>query len=529
MDPLRLMGLPELNAMVARQMSSQDRHACALVSQAWYAAYNPLAWSTFLVKKLPSTEDATVHTSSGHSDSEPDPLCRTCSWRHAIIKNSRHIRNLVFHVLPKDSLLGEFLDLLSERCTLLKSIKYPSYALGSRRWPSFGDMVDRNPQLKSLTTNVLECLKQSLVLSNLRILDANMRLSIDDFQCLMDAFPRLEEIHFSLSHSDHSRLGDVEAGMERRDQTQTQPPPLKELYLSHMDGAADWGALLARCPNIEFLHITGLRVIQTSFHKTTFDLLNSGILSRLTSLSFEYTADSIVTLFLAALPPHQLQSLRMGHNTMSVVPIVAERHSQRLEHLVLALDIGTMKPLMAVLAKCSALKTLQVTPITIGGRFDLRQIIEQPWTCTLLETLDIPIWLPHSRLEANSRPSEVTTEPSKTTCLADSLKDPIQAECVFMERLGQLTRLRHLVLSGRPHGQREVNDMSWRLPAGLDQLHGLKRIQVLELGYRLYDQGIAELEWMKANFTSLLKLVVYRIREEPIREWLRIHWPELKV
>ncbi|KAF9157756.1 hypothetical protein DFQ26_008399 [Actinomortierella ambigua] len=64
---------------------------------------------------------------------------------------------------------------------------------------------------------------------------------------------------------------------------------------------------------------------------------------------------------------------------------------------------------------------------------------------------------------------------------------------------------------------------------GLEQLKNLKCLEVLDLSDREYVQGIREFRWMKANWTSLAKLVVDRIKSEQKRAWLRTWWPELNV
>ncbi|KAG0252795.1 hypothetical protein DFQ27_007854 [Actinomortierella ambigua] len=456
--------------------------------------------------------------SSTHSDSSPHPQCRICDWRQAIIKNGRHILDLGLGgpAVWQRELEGHF-GLLSERCTSLTALRCDGDSMCRELFPSLKKIFVRNPELQSLEIGGLRCLEASLVLSNLKKLVVTSELTAKDVLYLLDVFLHLEELTFVLSDRPWACLNGTETF--NTDLVRVEPSHLKRLRVLRIEGYADIGSILSRCPNIEHICFDGA---YANAHSIT-DVLPSGVFSRLTSLSF-HDSEAWPGL-LAALPPHQLRNLSIYCIYMSKLLDILECQYMSLEHLDLSCSI-TCECSMAIFTKCVALKTLKLN-IPEDQLDDLRFIIFQPWGCTLLEELEFPLMLsrsftgsPLQKLAALMK----TEVPAVTDgAMLDRLVDWGQAQDIFMERLGTLTRLRRLVLS------KTSAYISWRLDSGLSRLQNLDRLEVLHLGRQQYFQGVDELQWMKRNFPRLLKLVVSKIEDDRMLEWLLVHWPELTV
>ncbi|KAF9164727.1 hypothetical protein DFQ26_001120 [Actinomortierella ambigua] len=393
-------------------------------------------------------------------------------------------------------------------------------------FPSLEKIFVRNPGLQSLEISGLRCLEASLILSNLRKLVMVSRLSAKDVLYLLDVFLHLEEFTFVLSDRPWICLNGTETF--NTDLVRVEPSHLKRLCLLRIGGLSGIGSILSRCPNIEHICFDGS---YANAHSIT-DVLPSGVFSRLTSLSFQCAGSEAWPGLLAVLPPHQLRNLSINCINLPMVLNILECQCMSLEHLDLSCSI-TCECYMAIFTKCVALKTLKLN-MPEDQLDDLRFIIFQPWGCTLLEELELPLMLSRSftGFQLQKLAALMKTEVPAVTdgAMLDRLVDWGQAQDIFMERLGTLTRLRRLVLSGQSRvASKTAAYISWRLDSGLSRLQNLDRLEVLHLGRQQYFQGVDELQWMKRNFPRLLKLVVSKIEDDRMSEWLLVHWPELTV
>ncbi|KAF9966279.1 hypothetical protein BGZ73_001095, partial [Actinomortierella ambigua] len=115
---------------------------------------------------------------------------------------------------------------------------------------------------------------------------------------------------------------------------------------------------------------------------------------------------------------------------------------------------------MALFAQCSALKTINIYALQ-GTAFDLRWLVSQPWACTQLEELRIPITLerrcereqldntevgPMSNTAESSTGEEENGEHMIAAKSKKAQSELEQIEEAFMKRLGCLTHLRRIAL-----------------------------------------------------------------------------------
>ncbi|KAG0263401.1 hypothetical protein DFQ27_001794 [Actinomortierella ambigua] len=314
------------------------------------------------------------------------------------------------------------------------------------------------------------------------------------------------------------------------DSTQTQAQRLK-LAFSGVIGATGLAPLLLRCPNLTHLDFGGVRALDIP---TLQVLVSRNLLYWLTSLTIgRYAYDGTAQLILQALGRTQrLRRLCLGNPTEPTLEVLSKHHGQHLEQLTLVdFNCAAVSP-MVVLATCTALKTFVITSMQ-GMPLDVRKVVDQPWACTQLESLKMPL-----SLELRSNQALLAQEGRRRAAKVDNISDNDarmlsewrEAEMALMERLGTLTQLRELRLMARKKSRLTSGDsMSWRLTTGLDRLQDLDRLEVLDLGLRPYVQTMREFQWMKEHWTSLKRLVIYRFDNAQRRAWFRHEWPEVKV
>ncbi|KAF9168259.1 hypothetical protein DFQ26_000088 [Actinomortierella ambigua] len=400
------------------------------------------------------------------------------------------------------------------------------------------DLVDkliaRNPRIKSLSTYKIACLQQSMaVLSHLAKLDFRGELGAQDVVSVLEAFPRLQELSISGDIIDLQRLAVSDISTEEEDRSRwhsplSSSPSLKRL--SMLSGArADISPILERCPNLEWLQFPGMQTIWDA----TLNVLRSGLFSRLTTLSCVCLRDADeFERVLQAIPHLQLRNVSLCDPAASTIQALAKYHGQRLERLNLLYLLSIPEnPLVVALSQFPALKSLIMETLSLYCTRlklpDLRELINQPWSCSQLEHLDIPVTL------ERQQDAHIDAGEENGTPLSQS--DPAvaeweQAQTLFMERLGALTRLRQIQLWGYWKGRYQPGcDVTWRLSAGLGKLQGLRHLEGLYLGYPQHKLEITELQWMKQHFVRLKKLEVCGIEDGPLHDWLHDHWPELSV
>ncbi|KAF9157757.1 hypothetical protein DFQ26_008400 [Actinomortierella ambigua] len=415
-------------------------------------------------------------------------------------------------------------------------------------------MIDQNPGIQNLSTNKVYCLQKVFALSGLRSLSIDEDISSQDVARLLTTFPLLEKLVLSATLSRPSKLVDIKQQHPITDDStaKQKPSALKRLSVHGMNSPDELTTILERCPKLQFIYFQFMARAEDE----DFNILPPDFLSD-PSLILRDTHSSAIQQLLRVLAYQQILTLALDNTSAGAFQAIAETHSHRLQHLVVSCH-NVPETLLIILAECVGLKTLRVvdgwvepglskpplgvciTTTRSCDPIDLRALITRPWVCVDLEELEMPVALDRHSADIVSDlvilPTMTTMEMTPdgsdagSSCTKPGVSEWQQVERLFMKRLAALTQLRRLILPNWEwEGVKTVADMSWRIPTGLKQLKNLKRLEVLDVSGRQYVQGIPEFRWMKANWTSLTKLVVSGMESEKKWGWFRTWWPELDV
>ncbi|KAF9356311.1 hypothetical protein BGX34_009997 [Mortierella sp. NVP85] len=321
--------------------------------------------------------------------------------------------------------------------------------------------------------------------------------------------------------------------IEQNKATTTTPPRLKHLGIHGTCYDGTFGDILSHLAihSLESLLVNDIIDDQLSIQAppTLRDTL-----SRLTELDIKGLRSNHVSAFLVLLgatPPHQLRKVRLGAMDTECAAMLIQQQYQSLESLVVNFLWDHIGALADILATCSKLKHLDFEPFV-----DIRTLVDsqRPWVCTELEVFEGYFGLSPYENDDARRSRHKDEEDEKV-----NVSDPVtldQVESLFMQRLGQLTKLRRLVQDYDSLGYLFDNDMgsdtmAWTLSSGLTHLANLVNLQWLEFVDRNLPTGIGipELLFMKQHWHSVQGLACYKLDVAEVEEWLAAEWPQLKV
>ncbi|KAF9345482.1 hypothetical protein BGX34_004740 [Mortierella sp. NVP85] len=189
--------------------------------------------------------------------------------------------------------------------------------------------------------------------------------------------------------------------------------------------------------------------------------------------------------------------------------ILVQKHHQSLESLVTEFVRGHEGALGDILATCCNLKYLKFKAEPL---VDIRALVDpqRPWVCSELEVFEGYYGLPPS-----PPPPSIFSNQNHDTGRSRQEEDgkvatTDQVENLFMQRVGQLTKLRRLgqstdlmeyLFSDYPLDM-ESDVMTWTLSSGLRHLANLVNLEWLEFldGYLPIDFGIPELLFIKQHW-----------------------------
>ncbi|KAF9366365.1 hypothetical protein BGX34_003644 [Mortierella sp. NVP85] len=509
--------LPELRQHIVQYLDFDTLKTFSLVCKAWYLDAYAILWKHFSCK-APWENPAS---------SEGYPF-----WLDTVRQNAhsfKHIYNMEYNERTPE--IG---NLLLDRCHGLVSIDGAVTMIDiqdpGRYWEeTLRPLVEQNKasmrrlQLRTMKGSLMASLQlPSLLasLSHLRSLELYvMRMDVEDLLPVLDA-----------CSSSLERL-DLRPHICREDRTQgnsvTCHPPtttatslrLKRLYMASCN-AKIVDDVLSRLAahSLEKLHL-----------ETLFRLPSSSkprdALWRLTHLCLENIRPiSALPQILDAIQPHQLRYVRLGSIDTECSTKLIEQQHRSLEFLNVQLIYRHTEALADILATCRKLKVLVFTAPPI---VDIQTLIDpqRPWLCTELEVFGGCFLLP-SRPSLPSNSNEV-----------DDTESSRQIGKAFMQRLGQLTKLRSLAQDVNRRGfthrdvKLELEIMTWSLSSGLMYMTGLVNLQSLRFLDRDLPKGVGipEMEFIKRHWRNLQELECYEIKDAEVQHWLEVEWPELKV
>jgi len=527
--------LPELRQHIAPHLDLVTLKACSLVCRAWRLDFHSVLWERFSYKVPRScTESLEEHV----------------AWLDITSKKA-HLFRHIYHKEYRRAIDPGVRDILLDRCHGLITIE--AFVAGIRildpvrYWEeTLRPLIEQNKaslrrlQLLSpcswipMTTLPLPNLLAGL--PRLQSLELGMASTLQGLLPILDACSTSLEC-LDLRSNLRRRIKDTDQqnslSQPLHQATTTTPPRLKHLGIHGACYDGTLGDILSHLAihSLESLLVNDIIDNQLSVQAppTLRDTL-----SRLTELDIKGLRPNHASAFLVLLgatPPHQLRKVRLGTMDTECAAMLIQQQYQSLESLVVNFLWGHTGALADILATCSKLKHLDFEPFV-----DIRTLVDsrRPWVCTELEVFEGYFGLSPYENDDAGRSRHKDEEDDKVTA-----SDPVtldQVESLFMQRLGQLTKLRRLGQSYNIMGYFFDNDMgsdnmTWTLSSGLTHLADLVNLQWLEFvdGNLPTGIGIPELLFMKHHWHSLQGLACYNMDITEVEEWLAAEWPQLKV
>ncbi|KAF9971916.1 hypothetical protein BGZ73_005026, partial [Actinomortierella ambigua] len=149
----------------------------------------------------------------------------------------------------------------------------------------------------------------------------------------------------------------------------------------------------------------------------------------------------------------------------------------------------------ALLSKATRLRTLRIDWLVESQIITAMEILGSAWATTLLQDLCLKIHVPRVNNESSSNSTEHQSSRS--------------IQRLVLRRLGQQKHLSRLILGGTVMApltrmaQHQSNCLELTLESGLDELAGLKALEILDIGGMDHRVGVPELEWMIDNWPKL--------------------------
>ncbi|KAG0009857.1 hypothetical protein BGZ80_001988 [Entomortierella chlamydospora] len=241
-----------------------------------------------------------------------------------------------------------------------------------------------------------------------------------------------------------------------------------------------------------------------------------------------------------------------GFGPLSTTALI--KHSGTLETLVLdECDGITSEDIQLVLTSCSNLKTFRA--MTSNGMtfsstvyLDASDMVDSPWACQNLENLKLVITgIARPDLQENQYGEQFVGPLHDGTITGYDLQKTVY------EQLGKLTKLQELWLG---HDKQDLDDeenyhptevegqwqfidpdeqfecLEFSLKSGLDLLHGLNDLKVLNIDRMKTKIGLSEVQWMVKQWPKLERIIGLVIQGEKTPkhvQWLYDNRPDIEL
>ncbi|KAG9061057.1 hypothetical protein KI688_007686 [Linnemannia hyalina] len=530
--PPTLLTLPtEIFESVLPFLSQHDLTQCVRVSQAWNRTFVSHLWRT-------------IDFRSSHR------LKRflTSETQQALVKNAKFVRKLsivhkkLYHqflpsrqtlieepgVSPTDVFtMGLFANLLTLE---LHYLRHPENDHDQR----IHALVRQNPSLRRLkidvtmdTTALMSLITKHV--PNLRDLDLSVTWR-GDVKALLGNLPecirtvRLREVHHT-APGNADKASRVESGVSST--TMRHHHALESFSIG--------GNLAGQEEDVLFPFLKSCSQNLKSFsgkYSARF-FHNARIGSALSDLGIFYTE-----LSRHYLPPNEsdaniARGISLSRNCTSidlhicqVGPLTAAAIADNCERLEVldVMEHGTSglmgSHLQAVLSKATRLRTLRAHWLLATDKISAIDILSSEWATTSLEHVDFKIDVPRVGDDTLSNNTE-------------AIQSSRDTQRQVLRRFGQQTNLRKLKIGGMAFTAgvfgHQHHCLEMTLESGLDELVGLKDLDLLDIHHMDHRVGIPELVWMYQNLPKLRYLIGMMDSFTPpspeVRQWLQIHRP----
>ncbi|KAF9203314.1 hypothetical protein BGZ49_006543 [Haplosporangium sp. Z 27] len=241
-----------------------------------------------------------------------------------------------------------------------------------------------------------------------------------------------------------------------------------------------------------------------------------------------------------------------GFGQLSTAALI--RHSSTLETLILEeCDGFTSEDIQAVLTSCVNLKIFRA--MTSNGMsfsstvyLDASEMVDSPWVCLRLEALKLVITgIARPDLKENQYGEQLVGP------LHDGTITGFDLQRIVYGQLGKLTRLKELWLG---HDKQDLDDeenyyptdiegqwqfidpdeqfecLEFSLRSGLDLLHGLDDLRVLNIDRMNTRIGLSEVQWMVKQWPKLERIIGIVVQGENTPkhvQWLYDNRPDIEL
>ncbi|KAG0252512.1 hypothetical protein DFQ27_008024 [Actinomortierella ambigua] len=542
----RPLELPELRRHIAQYLDQPTLKACTLVNRSWHSEFQPLVWQTFRFSSL---------------------LRRPLSdaGLGSISKYAIYIRRLCAHYLDDHTKIPAALhSVLARQCQSLTSLD--TIIPNDAEWQVYTALIAVNKQLQRVHLRNRHGFKQYIAADQLppvlvghqqlRLLTIDGSVSVATLRQILETVPSLEEIHIGNASTPSLMLDMMKAITSNPPSTAPTTSLFKLQRLDIDDVCEDpaMATLLAQCPYLETLRLPNMtRPVCTALCKMFSIRGQFPQLRRLTLSSDKVNQHRRRAAILESVPRQQLVQVALYTAGSDEIRQLIDRQNHSLEDVFVRSDDHGL--VVEFLARCRRLKRLSVD----GDRLvDVRHLLAKTWVCQGLEVFDVAVGVDRQCKDATMlgyAAAEKAGFAVKRSCsrrreeeggggagvggaggTGGNAEDHRrmeheQAEMLFLQRLGQLMQLRQLEKAVDNFFRPKVSsmDLSWRLSNGLLLLAGLSQLERLHLGSEPTQIGEAELLFMKVHWPRLRLLNSYKPLPKEARDWIRVHWPGLKV
>ncbi|KAF9348264.1 hypothetical protein BGX34_002588 [Mortierella sp. NVP85] len=542
--------LPELRQRVARYLDLATLKSCSLVCKAWNLDFHSILWERFAC------------TAPERCSESPEEYA---TWID-IISRKAYLFQHIYHRESRNGIAPDIRDILLDRCDGLITIE------------AFTGVEDLNPiwYWQQTLRPLIERNKFSLRRLQLRGV-ASIPMTSLQLPNLFAGLPRLQTLDLGMAFTTEYLLPVLDACSTSLECLELRSDILRKMA-NQEDSAVDQpSSPVQSIIHQEAITAPSLRLKHLSIHGACYDGALWDILSRLAGHSLESLVVNTITnsqfsshmpptlgdalsrltnlhinrlrvnynsgflVLLKAIPPHQLRRVYLGNMDTQCAVTLSQQHHRSLESLGVIFLRGHSGSLADILATCHKLKTLDFGGVPLT---DIRTLIDpqRPWVCTELEAFEGYFGLSPPLVSNDDHGADDSKHEDSEEDEKSATSNPVasnQVENIFMQRLGQLTKLRRLVrvydamgyiFSGYPTIV-DKDIMAWTLSSGLRHLADLVNLEWLEF----YDLdlpagiGIPELVFIKQHWPSLKGLSCYNMNAIEVQEWLASEWPELEV
>lgn len=464
MNPLLL---PELLALVAKQVQALDAAPCCLVCRAWNHAFSPVLWRRFCIRDSTFTNEHTIQ---------------------GLYKNALLVQDLRYEGL------GFVTRLPLLPCTQLTGLFVYSNRLSPRpvmagHWDELSRLVKSQHHLRKVSINgyheqaTAEFWRSLTSCTHFTL--RSVSLTKEHVRALWEGLRNVQELETCNIHLINTDLFYGEA--------QGLYLHLKRLvFYTEYDSNAE-ALFLTKCPNLSELTLAYTIPGQHHALSTLTDVLAQGLLPQLVTLTVTFTAeDHELAACLRAMTITSAQGLNFSSTEFGSLAFLAlTRHFASLYTLEwrdCPQVTGTM--IQTVVESCPALRVFAAT--TIKARLIQKG---RPWVCLRLRALVLCVVVEGR--------AEVETEAQVQWDEEDEDAPCEQSRAVF-EQLAHLTELVTLTIGPQRHlgPPAPMQGLDLRLVSGLDLLSSLKELRMLDHKGTEQNMGTEDFDWMKANLSK---------------------------